>query len=95
MSRALLVNDRRNWTTEQVVAASAGQQQMVRVFHALQDEDWLNGRPLYLRTGNRMPLRAFYCTLGISRLHYLHRQAQSVWAQITVEKLKEELEQIQ
>jgi hypothetical protein len=40
-------------------------------------------------------VHAFYCLLGLSLLHYVHRQAQSFWPSITVEKLQEKLEQIQ
>ena len=40
-------------------------------------------------------MHAFYCLLGLSLLHYVLRQAQTFWPQLTVEKLQEELEQIQ
>jgi hypothetical protein len=40
-------------------------------------------------------VHAFYCLLGLSLLHYVHRQAQSFWPSITVEELQKELEQIQ
>jgi hypothetical protein len=40
-------------------------------------------------------VHAFYCLLGLSLLHYVLRQARAFWPQLTVEKLQEELEQIQ
>jgi hypothetical protein len=40
-------------------------------------------------------LNGFYCLLGLSLLHYVLRQAQTLWPQFTPEKVQEELEQIQ
>ena len=40
-------------------------------------------------------MQAFYCLLGLSLLHHVLRQARAFWPQLSVEKLEEELEQIQ
>jgi hypothetical protein len=40
-------------------------------------------------------VHAFHSLLGLSLLHYVLRQAQAFWPQLTIEKLQEELEQIQ
>ena len=95
LGRTLLVTNRRDWTAEQVVAASAGQQQMERVFRGLKEGDWLNWQPLHHGTESKIRVHAFYCLLGLSLLHDVHRQAQCFWTSITIEKLQEELEQIQ
>jgi hypothetical protein len=50
---------------------------------------------MYHWTDSKIRVHAFYCMLGISLLHYVHRQARQFWPQITLEKLEEELQQIQ
>ena len=95
LGRTLLVTNRLDWTAEQVVAAYAGQQQIERVFRGLKDGDWLNWQPLYHWTDSKIRVHAFYCLLGLSLLHYVHRQAQAFWPSITIEELQKELEQIQ
>jgi len=95
LGRTLLVTNRLDWTAEQVVAAYAGQQQIERVFRGLKEGDWLNWQPLYHWTDSKIRVHAFYCLLGLSLLHYVHRQAQSFWPSITIEELQKELEQIQ
>src|SRR5260370_29322843 len=39
-------------------------------------------------------IHAFYCLLGISLLQFVHKQAQAAWADLSIEQLLEELEQI-
>jgi transposase len=95
LGRTLLITNRLDWSAEQVVAAYAGQQQIERVFRGLKDGDWLNWQPLFHWTDSKIRVHAFYCLLGLSLLHYVHRQARAFWPSITIEKLQEELEQIQ
>jgi hypothetical protein len=45
-------------------------------------------------TDSKIRVQAFYCLLGFS-LHYVLRQVQTFWPPLTLEKLQEELEQIQ
>ena len=40
-------------------------------------------------------MHAFYGTLGVSLLQCLHRRAQAVWPELTLERLREELQQRQ
>ena len=95
LGRTLLITNRLDWTAEQVVAAYAGQQALEQVFRGLKEGDWLNWQPLYHWTDSKIRVHAFYCLLGLSLLHYVLRQARAFWPQLTVEKLQEELEQIQ
>jgi len=95
LGRTLVVTNHLDWTAEQVVAAYGGQQQIERVFRGLKDGDWLNWQPMHHWTDSKIRIHAFYCLLGLSLLHYVQRQAQTFWPQVTVEKLQEELEQIQ
>jgi hypothetical protein len=50
---------------------------------------------MYHWTDSKIRVHAFYCLLGLSLLHYVLRQAQTFWPQLTVEKLQEELGEIQ
>jgi transposase len=94
LGRTLLITNRMDWTAEQVVAAYSGQQKIEQVFRGLKEGDWLGWGPMHHWTDSKIRVHAFYCLLGISLLQYVHRQAQQVWPQITMEKLQEELEQI-
>jgi len=94
LGRTLLITNRMDWTAEQVVAAYSGQQKIEQVFGCLKEGDWLGWGPMHHWTDSKIRVHAFYCLLGISLLQYVHRQAQQVGPQITMEKLQEELEQI-
>jgi len=94
LGRTVLMTNRMEWPTEQVVAAYGGQQQVEKVFRGLKDGDWLGWGPIYHWTDSKIRIHAFYCMLGISLLNYLHAQAKRVCPQITVEQMKTELEEI-
>ena len=92
--RTVLLTNRMDWSAEQVVAGYGGQPSIERVFRGLKDGKWLGWDPMYHRTDRKIHIHAFYCMLGISLLQYLHQQAKAVWADLSVEQLLEELEQI-
>jgi transposase len=84
-----------DWTAEQVVDGYLGQQRIERVFRGLKEGDWLRWGPMYHWTDSKIRVHAFYCLLGISLLQSIHRQAQTAWPGISMEKLIDELGQIQ
>jgi transposase len=94
LGRTVLLTNRMEWSAERVVAGYAGQQAIERVFRGLKDGDWLNWDPMHHWTDRKIRIHAFYCMLGISLLHYVHRQAQAAWGDLSIEQLLEELEQI-
>ena len=94
LGRTLLLTNRMDWSAQQVVAGYSGQQQIERVFRGLKQGDWLGWDPMYHWTDRKIRIHAFYCLLGISLLHYVQRQAQAAWADLSVEQLLAELEQI-
>ena len=94
LGRTVLLTNRMDWSAEQVVAGYAGQQAIERVFRGLKDGDWLNWDPMHHWTDRKIRIHAFYCMLGISLLHHVHKQAQAAWADLSIEQLLEELEQI-
>jgi transposase len=95
LGRTVLLTNRQDWSAEQVVAGYDGQQQLERVFRGFKDGDWLGWSPLYHWTDRKIRIHAFYCMLGLSLLHVVHRQAKTAWADLTLEKLIHELQQIQ
>jgi transposase len=94
LGRTVLLTNHLDWSAEQVVAGYAGQQAIERVFRGLKDGDWLSWDPMHHWTDRKIRIHAFYCMLGISLLHYLHKQARAAWADLSMEQLLEELEQI-
>ena len=94
LGRTVLLTNRMEWNAEQVVAGYAGQQAIERVFRGLKNGDWLNWDPMHHWTDRKIRIHAFYCMLGISLLHHVHKQAQAAWADLSIEQLLEELQQI-
>jgi len=97
LGRTVLLTNRMDWSAEQVVAGYGGQQSIERVFRGLKDGEWLGWDPMYHWTDRKIRIHAFYCMLGmlgISLLQYVHQQAKAARADLSVEQLLEELEQI-
>jgi transposase len=94
LGRTVLLTNRMDWSAEQVVAGYGGQQSIERVFRGLKNGQWLGWDPMYHWTDRKIRIHAFYCMLGISLLQYVHQQAKAGWADLSVEQLLEELEQI-
>lgn len=94
LGRTILMTNRMEWSAEEVVAGYGGQQFLEKVFRGLKDGDWLNWGPMYHWTDSKIRVHAFYCMLGISLLNYLRQQVQPACPQITIEQLKQELDDI-
>jgi len=94
LGRTVLLTNRLDWSAEQVVVGYAGQQSIERVFRGLKDGDWLGWDPMHHWTDRKIRIHAFYCMLGVSLLNHIHRQAKAAWADLSLEQLLEELEQI-
>jgi len=95
LGRTVLLTNRMDWTAEQVAAAYAGQQAIEQVFRGFKDGDWLGWSPMYHWTDSKIRIHAFYCMLGVSLLHYVRKQAQTAWPDISIEQLLEELSEIE
>jgi transposase len=95
LGRTLLLTNRLDWPAEQVAMAYSGQQDIEQVFRGLKDGDWLHWGPMFHWTDSKIRVHAFYCLLGISLLRYVHRQARTVWPDLSTEQMIEELQQIQ
>ena len=95
LGRTTLLTNRLDWMAEQVVAGYLGQQRIERVFRGLKEGDWLRWGPMYHWTDSKIRVHALYCLLGISLLQSIHKQAQAAWPGISMEKLIDELRQVQ
>jgi transposase len=94
LGRTVLLTNHLDWSPEQVVAGYTGQQSIERAFRGLKDGHWLGWDPMHHWTDRKIRIHAFYCMLGISLLHYAHKQAQAGWTALSIEQLLEELGQI-
>ena len=94
LGRTLFLTNRLHWTADQVVEGYDGQQPVERVFRGLKDGDWLGWGPMYHWTDHNIHVHAFYCILAISLLQFLHKDAQSAWAGISMDELQHQLDQI-
>jgi len=94
LGRTVFLTNRVNWAAYQIVEGYDGQQPVERVFRGLKDGDWLGWGPMYHWTDHNIHVHAFYCMLGISLLQFLHKEAQSAWAGISMEELQQQLDQI-
>src|SRR5215467_13107652 len=94
LGRTVLLTNRLEWSAEQVMAGYAGQPSVERVFRGLKEGGWLGWGPMHHWTDRKIRTHAFYCMLGISLLHYLYKQAQGAWADLSIEQLLNELQDI-
>jgi transposase len=95
LGRTVLLTNRMDWTAEQVATGYSGQQEIEKIFRGLKDGDWLGWGPMHHWTDRKIRVHAFYCMLGISLLQYVHKQAQTAWAGLSVEHLLDELRHIE
>lgn len=93
--RTTLCANRLNWAAAQVVHAYSGQEHVERVFHGLRGGNWLGWGSLQHWTDSKIQVHAFFCMLGISLLHYLHKQVETVWPDLSMENLLDELRRMQ
>ena len=92
--RTVLMTNQDDWSAAQVVEAFGRQQHLERLFTSLQEGGLVGWSPDSRWTDSKLKVHAFYCMLGVSLLHYLHRKAQADWAELTPEELCEELRQV-
>jgi transposase len=95
LGRTVLLTNRLDWTAEQVASGYSGQQMIEQAFRGLKDGNWLGWGPMFHWTDTKIRIHAFYCMLGVSLLNYIHLQSQAAWPGLSVERLLEELQQIQ
>ena len=63
--RRILITDRHDWTSRQIIEAYHGQSDVERVFRELKDELHLALRPQYHWTDQKVQVHTFTCILGL------------------------------
>ena len=94
LGRTVLMTNRMDWSARQVVEAYEAQQNIERVFRGLKQGEWLKWGPMYHWTDGKIRVHAFCCMLGISLLQSLHRRAETIWPELSMEQLIKELGEI-
>lgn len=93
--RTVLVTNRSDWSAAQVVQAYSGQQHVERVFRGLKGGHWLGWGPMHHWTDDKIRVHAFTCMLGVSLLQQVRQRAATVWPELSMEELKQQLAGIQ
>jgi hypothetical protein len=71
----VLITDRAEWTTAQIIEAYRGQSKGEAAFHDLKDPRMLATRPQFHWTDHQLHVHAFICVMAYLLLTLLHRRA--------------------
>ena len=71
----LLITDRSEWSTAQIIEAYRGQSKVESAFRDLKDPRMLSTRPQFHRTDQKLHVHAFICVIAYLLVTLLHRRA--------------------
>lgn len=95
LGRTVLVTNRDSWGAAEVAAAYSRQQDMEGAFPELLEGGLAGWSPADPMTDRKLKVHAFCCMLGVSLLHYLHRQViVAGYPDLTLEQLCAELRDV-
>jgi transposase len=95
LGRIVLITDRHDWTTADIIRAYRGQATVEAVFAHLKDPVHVALRPQFHWTDQKLHVHVFTCVLGYLLARLLHRRAkQTVSYPHGMERLLEDLEQV-
>jgi len=95
LGRIVLVTDRDDWTTADIIRAYRGQAHVEAVFAHLKDPVHVAIRPQYHWTDQKLHVHVFICLVGYLLARLLHLRArQAVAYTPSMERLIEDLEQV-
>jgi hypothetical protein len=72
----VLITDRAEWTTAQIIEAYRGQSKVEAAFRDLKDPRMLSTRPQFHWTDHKLHVHAFICVMAYLLITLLHRRAQ-------------------
>ncbi len=72
----VLITDRAEWTTAQIIEAYRGQSKVESAFRDLKDPRMLSTRPQFHWTDQKLHVHAFICVMAYLLITLLHRRAQ-------------------
>lgn len=76
--KRIVVTDRDEWTTEDIILAYRGQSQVEAVFRQLKDDEHLALRPQYHWTDQKIHVHAFICLLALLLARTVEHQARGL-----------------
>jgi hypothetical protein len=71
----ILITDRAEWTTAQIIEAYRGQSKVESAFRDLKDPRMLSTRPQFHWTDQKLHVHAFICVMAYMLVTLLHRRA--------------------
>lgn len=95
LGRIVLVTDRDDWTTADIIRAYRGQSHVEAVFAHLKDPVHVAIRPQYHWTDQKLHVHVFICLVGYLLARLLHLRARQTAAySFSMERLLEDLEKV-
>lgn len=95
LGRTVLATNRLRWSTEQIINAYNDQSHIEREFRSLKNGEGCSWWPMFHWTDSKITVHAFYCSLGLSLLHYLHYRVKKEHLDLTVESMVKALDDLQ
>lgn len=75
LGKRLIFSDREDWAEEQIVAAYRAQPKAERAFRQLKHPVFAAYSPAFHWTDQKLKVHAFYCTLALTIVHLIEREA--------------------
>lgn len=76
--KRIIVTDRDDWSTEEIMLAYRGQSHVEAVFRQCKDDEHLAVRPQYHWTDQKIQVHAFICLLGLLLARVIEREARKL-----------------
>lgn len=92
--RTLLLTDRDDWTDEQIISAYHGLNRNERAMSQLKNTDYINTRPIYHWTDDKIRVHLFCCVLALTVSNDLHRRTHHATGLASPERALDALAQI-
>ena len=73
--KKLLITDRKDWTTEDILQAYREQDSIEKIFRSTKDDEHFSIRPQFHFTSQKIRVHIFCCLLGLTLATILHKEA--------------------
>lgn len=93
--KRILITDRADWTTAEVIAGYRSQSEAEFGFRQLKDPDVVSFSPMHHFTDNHIRVHVFYCVLALMIAHLMRRDAARHGLDLSVRELLTRLARIQ
>ena len=93
--RHLLITNRHNWSSCEIIMGYRGQFEVERFFQESKDTDYLSFQPPYHWTDQKLHIHAFYCVLALALIGVLRRRLSLQGVVLPTNRLLEQLHALQ